>query len=84
MGLAKRIDKHATLFNDMADTVGADIGDALLDGKIDGQGLRAAVFQCMTCDSAEQCPDWMEAHADGAESAPEYCRNRQMLRRLKN
>ena len=84
MGLAKRIDRHATLFQNMADTVHADLGESLLDGKIDGQGLRAAVFQCMTCDSADECPQWMEAHPDGAENAPEYCRNRQLLQRLKS
>lgn len=82
MGLVKRIDHHANLFQNMAETVHADLGEALLDGKIDGQGLRGAVFQCMTCDSSEQCPDWMEAHAEGADSAPEYCRNRQLLKRL--
>ena len=82
MGLAKRIDHHATLFHNMAETVHADLGEALMDGRIDGQGVRAAVFQCMTCDSAEECPKWMQAHADGAESAPEYCRNRQLLQRL--
>lgn len=82
MGLAKRIDHHATLFHNMAETVHADLGDALVDGKIDGQGLRAAVFQCMTCDSAEECPKWMAAHADGAQSPPQYCRNRHLLQRL--
>ena len=82
MGLAKRIDHHATLFQGMAETVHADLGDALIDGRIDGQGLRAAVFQCMTCDNSGQCPDWIAAHEEGAESAPEYCRNRRLLQRL--
>ena len=82
MGLLDRIDRHSALFQRMADTVHADLGDAMLNGRIDGQGVRAAVFQCMNCDSADECPGWMDAHAESATEAPEYCRNRQLLNRL--
>lgn len=82
MGFAAKIDHHATLFQRMADTVHADLGDALIEGRIDGQALRAAVFQCMNCDGADKCPGWMDAHAEGAAQAPGYCRNGPMLQRI--
>ncbi len=82
MGLADRIDRHAMLFHRMADTVNADLGDALIDGRIDGQGMRAAVFQCMTCEKPEACPGWMDAHPEGATEAPDFCRNKALLKHL--
>ncbi len=83
MGFIDRIDRHANLVNRMADTVGADMGDALLDGRVRAQELRSAVLRCTRCDHVEKCVPWLGAHAEsGARSAPEYCSNRRLLSRV--
>jgi hypothetical protein len=83
MNMFQKLDRHADLVNRMADTVGADLGEALLKGTLSGQGLRAAVLNCCRCEGGGECPDWLEAHAQGAEEAPDYCRNRALLAGLK-
>jgi hypothetical protein len=79
MNMFQKLDHHAGLVNRMAETVGADLGDAIIAGTLSGQGLRAAVMSCCACDSTDACQDWLAAHADGAAEAPCYCRNRDLL-----
>jgi len=82
MGFLKRLDDRAGLMNRMAETVGADIGDAIIDGRLDAIGVRSALIACAGCGSAEECVHWMDAHPDGAQHAPDYCRNATLLDRL--
>jgi hypothetical protein len=79
MNLFQKLDHHAGLVNRMAETVGADLGAALITGKLSGEGLRAAVVNCCACEGAADCPDWLADHAQGAAEAPCYCRNRDLL-----
>jgi len=82
MGYFDRIDRHTDLLKRMAETVHADIGDALERGALRGDEIRSAVFTCMGCTGAAECPSWMDAHETGSDSAPSYCRNRSLLARL--
>lgn len=82
MGFISRIDRHAELLNRMADTVHADIGAAMAAGTLRADEIRSAVFTCMNCAGATQCPSWMDAHHASAEAAPHYCRNRGLLARI--
>ncbi|WP_114966248.1 DUF6455 family protein [Alkalilacustris brevis] len=83
MNFFKRIDQHAALVGQMADTVGIDVGEAMASGRLEPESLRGAVLRCMRCDSVEECSAWLYAHADAtAESPPDYCRNRELLERL--
>ncbi|MCC5971440.1 MAG: hypothetical protein JJU15_15970 [Pararhodobacter sp.] len=82
MGFIDRIDHHADLLKRMAETVQADMGAALESGTMQGDEIRRAVFTCMGCTSASECPSWMDAHPQGSTTAPNYCRNRSWLARL--
>jgi hypothetical protein len=82
MNLFQKLDHHTTLMNRMADTVGADLGGAILDGRLSGSALRGMVVSCCACEGAGDCPGWLEAHPQ-AEAAPGYCRNRIALAALK-
>ena len=82
MGFFDRIDRHADLLKRMADTVHADIGEAMERGAVQGDEIRRAVFTCMGCTGASECPSWMDAHETGSDSAPAYCRNRGWLARI--
>ncbi len=84
MGMIDRIDRHATLMHRMSDTVGAELGDALVEGRLSAEALRGAVLSCTRCDSVDACEQWLAEHEDDtAQSAPEYCRNRELLARLR-
>lgn len=83
MNLFKKLDHHADLVNRMANTVGVDLGDAVLSGALSGQVLRSAVLNCCGCEGGAECPDWLNAHAHGADVPPDYCRNRDLLAQLK-
>jgi len=82
MGLFDKIDRHADLVKRMAETVHVDFSDAMERGELSGEDVRRAVFTCMSCASADECPHWMDEHTDGSAAAPEYCRNRGLLARL--
>ena len=77
----KTVAHHAGLMEQMADTVGADLREAVADHRLSAADYRTAVIRCTTCEGAEECAHWMESHA-GAEEAPAYCRNRDLLERL--
>jgi hypothetical protein len=82
MGLFDKLDRHADLVTRMADTVGADLGEAAIRGQIRPEEMRSAVIRCTACDSVEDCQHWLADHADGAEAAPGYCRNKSVLDRI--
>lgn len=83
MPVFRTLDHHAELVARMAETLGVDLGQAILDRRIDGQGLRSAVVACCACEAADACPGWMDAQATPAPEAPDYCRNRDRLAALK-
>ncbi len=82
MGFINRVDHHTDLLKRMAETVHVDIGVALENGDVQGEEIRRAIFTCMGCASASECPSWMDSHETGSDSAPDYCRNRGWLARL--
>ena len=77
-----KLARHANLVNAMATTVGADLPRAMAEGRLTGEGLRSAVLRCSGCEHTEECVDWLEGHADGADGAPGYCRNRALFAAL--
>ncbi len=83
MGLFSKLDRHAGLMNRMADTVGANLGDALARGDLSAIELRNAVVRCTGCEGAGDCGQWLDDHGAGAADTPSYCRNHEMLDRLK-
>ena len=83
MGWMTRIDAHADLMHTMADTLGADLGDALVRGAISAPELRNAVMACTGCEQTGACRDWLRDHAGGAAETPAYCRNHDLMDRLR-
>jgi len=77
----KTVAHHAGLMEQMAETVGADLHEAVAEHRLSAADYRTAVIRCTTCEGAEECAQWMESHA-GAEAAPAYCRNGDLLERL--
>jgi hypothetical protein len=76
-----RFDMHAGLVARMAETLGADLEEAALRGKLP-EGLGDIVLSCMGCRQAGACEGWLAQNAGGAEAAPGYCVNGERLRAL--
>ncbi|MHC5653150.1 DUF6455 family protein [Stappia sp.] len=74
MGLMKRLDERATLMGRMMRTVGASEG--MPEHIALETSVRRAANRCMGCDRPDDCKGWLDAHKDGAETAPDYCPNR--------
>lgn len=81
MSMMQRLSRHSALMRRMAETVQADVGEGLIQGRLTGEELRSAVLGCTTCD-AETCEAWLDTHAQAA-TPPSFCRNRDLLTRLR-
>lgn len=75
--------KHADLMDRMADTVGVDLEEAMLEGRMLMDDLSEAVFACTGCDRPGACGDWLAAQTAERDAPPGYCRNAGMFRRLR-
>lgn len=77
-----RLSRHAGLVGRMADTLGIDFAEALEHGVLTPGGLRGAVINCAGCERTGECAGWLDAHSNGAEATPSYCRNKMVLNAL--
>lgn len=83
MGFFKKLDRASGLIGSMAETLHANLGQGLAEGRITGQDMRNAVMACMGCEGSGDCANWLSDHPEGAKDTPDYCRNRSMLHRLR-
>lgn len=89
MTMLKKIDHHSALMQRMADTVDADLGDALISGHLSGDGLRSAVLRCTRCEASDFCETWLEVNETRKEAtgtvpmAPDFCLNQDLMDRLR-
>lgn len=80
----QKISRHARLVEHMADALGVDLVENLMEGVLTPEELDAAVLSCTGCPNPEDCDHWLETHDDGrAEETPDYCRNAQLFRELR-
>jgi len=75
-----RIRQHAELVDRMAETLGVDLEEKVLEGLLDPSTLTDAVLRCTGCSDPEGCGLWLDAYqTEGAASAPVMCRNSSMF-----
>ncbi len=82
MSWMTRLNRHADLVGRMADTLGVDLVEELERGNFSPESWRATVLNCTACNNPEGCRSWLDAHRDGAEETPGYCRNKTQLEAL--
>ncbi|WP_317057124.1 DUF6455 family protein [Roseovarius rhodophyticola] len=74
------IKHHADLVDRMAETLGVDLEEKVLEGLLDPSTLSEAVLGCTGCADPEGCELWLQAHQGvGASSTPVMCRNASMF-----
>lgn len=77
----QKIDRHARLLNGVAESLRIDLPGALAGGRITGEGLRAAVFNCTACARPDACAARL-ASGEPASAAPPFCRNAELFAAL--
>lgn len=78
------IKRHADLVDRMAAVQGIDLEEAVLRGQTQTTDIADVVLTCTACTNPGGCAHWLEAHADGADAVPSYCRNGQFFDLLKD
>lgn len=79
----KKLDDHAELLGRMAETTGADLSKAALEGKLTPETYRKALRDCTHCKSPEKCLAWLDEKDGAASAPPQHCNNRDLLKTLK-
>ncbi|WP_170607216.1 DUF6455 family protein [Ruegeria arenilitoris] len=74
--------RHAALVDQMADRLGVDLQEAAIAGAVAMDEISDAVLRCTKCANPVHCESLL-AQPVNIDHSPEYCRNRDLLRRLR-
>lgn len=77
-----KIKRHAALVDNMADALGVDLEEKMMEGLLAPDELADAVLRCTSCTSPEDCEHWLETRTATADETPDYCRNAQLFHEL--
>ena len=75
--------KHAALVDRMASTLGLDLEEEAMAGRLDHESLPDMVLRCSGCTQPDSCAAWLETDHDAADDAPCFCRNAKALALLR-
>jgi hypothetical protein len=70
--------RHADLVDQMANSLGIDLEQKMMEGQMTFDALGDAVLACTGCANPEACLHWL-AENKHAEATPNYCRNTDMF-----
>ncbi|WP_174214174.1 DUF6455 family protein [Pseudophaeobacter sp. EL27] len=74
---------HAALFDSMSQSLGLDLQEEAIAGRLQFDEISEAVLRCSKCAHPTQCSARLGQVAAGLAEAPDYCRNRDLLAYLK-
>lgn len=80
---AAQFECHSELLQNMAQTIGVNLGKAVLRDELRYFPFRDMVFRCSRCPQVQACQDWLAAPKETAVETPDYCRNKGALERLR-
>jgi Family of unknown function (DUF6455) len=73
---------HSERVQKMARTIGVDLSQAVMAGRLRNFPFSDIVFRCSKCPEHRACAIWLDAHETGATDPPAYCRNKVVLKSL--
>lgn len=82
MGFQGNIDLHFWITRGMARRMGVNLTEAMHDGVLSQADFAAMINRCRGCPGAEGCKAYLADPVPGAGSAPDWCRNGEVLREL--
>lgn len=75
--------RHADLMDRMANAVGVDLEQAMMEGRMTMDQLGDAVLACTGCTNPENCAHLLADQCGALPAPPDYCRNSETLLRLR-
>lgn len=75
--------RHAQLVDHMANTLGLDLEEQMLRGKLTFSQLDDAILTCTGCTQPCACEAWLASQDQVAPMPPEYCRNVPLFEELR-
>lgn len=81
--LVKTYERHSGMLQCMAETIGVDLGKAMLRHDMQNFPYRDMVFRCSRCTGVDACQAWLSDYKGPVSETPEYCRNKAILERLR-
>ena len=75
--------KHADLVDRMAETLGVDLEEKILEGQLEIATLGDVVLSCTKCSDPSGCEKWLSQQTETAPEAPPICRNAEVFEWLK-
>ena len=84
-GFPDDLDRAFWLTRSIGRSIGLSFSDAMEEGRLSPEDYAALIHACRDCPHAAPCAQWLaEAGGpNGAERAPEFCRNSSALQALK-
>lgn len=77
--------RHATLVDHMASTLGVDLEEKIMRGRLTYGQLDDAVLACTGCTQPCACEAWLaEKAGSSAPTPPSYCRNSALFDALRD
>ena len=67
----------------IAQRAGADLGEALLEGRITEAEYSAAITRCRAASCLQACAYWLEAPSPDHPPVPDFCANREAFEGLR-
>ena len=74
---------HAGLLDRMATANGVDLEQSIIDGRASVDDLTDAVLSCTRCSDPAHCSDWLARQTQPVAAPPSYCRNADLMARLR-
>ena len=84
MSDTKTFKRHAGLVDQMANTLGLDLEEAMFEGRMDTEDVSDAVLSCTGCAHPDECENWLnkQTGSGGPAVPPQWCRNADLFERL--
>lgn len=79
----EHLKRHADLVDRMASATGVDLEEAALRGRISLDEIADSVLRCVGCADPDHCQGVLARKGQATITPPGYCRNSDLLARLR-
>ncbi|MDD8022071.1 MAG: DUF6455 family protein [Paracoccaceae bacterium] len=83
MGVQGNIDLHFWITRGMARRMGVNLSEAMHEGALSQADFAGLITRCRNCPGAQGCLAFLSEQPERVETAPDWCENAAILRKLR-